>query len=154
MPESPTPPNQSSSLLPIPEVSAQKKYFSESHLELGELAQTVDDVEYELVLEQKHGRTPTATLKNGQSAAYKDFYSAAMRLMRNLKPHLAKEDITQFKRSWKALKDRMNPELYSKDNVGELSEFLQQALKNANLSELGVKSREDELENEIDVSQL
>jgi hypothetical protein len=154
MPESQTPPNQSSSLLPIPEVSVQKKYFSDGDLELGGLAQDVDDIEHELTLEQKNGKTPLPNLKNAQSVAYKDFYSAAMRLMRNLKPHLSKEDQTQFRKSWKTLRNRMDPELYSKESVGELSEFLKQALKNANLSELGVKSREDELENEIDISQL
>jgi hypothetical protein len=48
----------------------------------------------------------------------------------------------------------MNRDLYEGERVDVLCDFLQQCLKNANLSELGVKSRLEEIENEIDISTI
>jgi hypothetical protein len=142
--------------LPVPEVSKEKKYFADASLDVGLLAQAVDDIEHQIHLARRSNAAPEIIdrLNSEKGAAYEEFFSGIKALMRNLKPHLSLMDKSVFGEYWVKLRDRMSPDLYSVSVVDGLSDFLQQALKNANLSELGVKSRLEEIENEIDVSEL
>ena len=85
---------------------------------------------------------------------YKQFYLDAKGLMRALRPHLALEDKTEFERFWGLIKDPLLGDAQDLESVEELTEFLLQALKNANLSELGKKSHIEQIVDEIDISNI
>lgn len=141
--------NQNQGQLPIPAVEGVKRYLAEESVALARAAQEVDDLDVKYSLELQASNS-TDEVKNrvlaDKSAAVFAFYSKAKLIMRSLEPHLAAEDISAFKANWKGLtENRSNPGLYDIDSVDELNSFIQQALKNSNLLELGTKSHVKEI---------
>lgn len=136
--------SQNQGQLPIPAVEGVKRYLAEESVSLAKAAQEVDDLDVKYSLEMQAANS-TDEVKNkvlaDKSAAVFAFYSKAKLIMRSLEPHLAAEDISAFKSNWSSLTlNRSNPGLYDIDSIDELNSFIQQALKNSNLLELGIKS--------------
>jgi hypothetical protein len=149
--------NQNIGQLPIPAVEGVKRYLAEESVSLARAAQEVDDldVKYSLELLAVNSTDETKTRINSEkSAAAFMFYSKAKLIMRSLEPHLAAEDILSYREYWRLLENRNNPKLYDIDSIDELNSFIQQALKNSNLLELGQKSHIKEIINEINISNL
>lgn len=136
--------NQGVGQLPIPAVEGVKRYLAEESVALAKAAQEVDDLntkyDQELKATNSSGDIQEGLLRE-KSAAIFLFYSKAKLIMRSLKPHLAREDITEFEENWEKIRtNRSNPKLYETESVDELEAFIEKALKNSNLLELGVKS--------------
>jgi hypothetical protein len=136
--------NQNLGQLPIPAVEGVKRYLAEESVALARAAQEVDDLS--IRYEQESGAVnSTDAIKDAllkeKSAALFNFYSKAKLIMRSLKPHLASEDVKEFETNWETLRvNRSNPQLYEVEEVDELEAFIERALKNSNLLELGIKS--------------
>jgi hypothetical protein len=142
---------------PVPEVGREKQFFAEVSISIAESAQKVDDAELAFKLHGSSDNPNTKALdelKKERSEAYLDFYSDAKGVMRALEPHIAPEDKTCFISIWEKLDDRTNPAAYDVESVNELSKFIIQALKNANLSEMGRRSRLNEIIGEIDIGRF
>jgi hypothetical protein len=141
--------NQNIGQLPIPAVEGVKRYLAEESVALARAAQEVDDLS--IRYEQESGAVnSTDEIKNGllkeKSAALFAFYSKAKLIMRSLKPHLAAEDVKEFETNWETIRvNRSNPQLYEVEEVDELEAFIERALKNSNLLELGTKSMQKPL---------
>lgn len=143
--------------LPIPVVSRAKQFFADASITLAESAQAVDDIQVQLDLDKQSlfsNPTTFTELTRQKSVAIIKFYSDAKGVMRALQPHVALEDQAEFHNNWQKLKDRTNPEMYDVESVDELCTFILQTLKNSNLSELGFKSRLEEIIGEIDIEQM
>jgi hypothetical protein len=142
---------------PVPEVGRERQFFADVSISIAESAQNVDDGELALKLyEKSDNKDPKGVkeLEKEKSKSYSHFYSEAKGVLRALRPHIAPEDKAHFDIIWKKLIDRTNPAAYDVESVDELSEFIIQALKNANLSEMGRKSRLNEIIGEIDISRF
>jgi len=142
---------------PVPEVGREKQFFAEVSISLAEGAQRVDDAELAFKLHDKSDNPDRKALNElikDRSSAFMDFYSDAKGVMRALRPHIAPEDATAFDSIWRKLDNRADPRAYDVESVDELSEFIIQALKNANLSEMGRRSRLNEIIGEIDISKF
>jgi hypothetical protein len=141
--------SQSQGQLPIPAVEGVKRYLAEESIALARAAQEVDDLS--IRYEQESGAiNSTDEIRNNllkeKSAALFSFYSKAKLIMRSLKPHLAAEDVAAFDMNWDNIRiNRSNPKLYETESVDELEAFIERALKNSNLLELGQKSHVKEI---------
>lgn len=141
---------------PEPEVSREKRFFAEEGILLAQKAQIIDDTAKQKALEEKSTNTTPEQIDahtRALTSAYLDFYSEAKGVMRALKPHLAEQDRKEFTEIWKDL-CQDSTELYQTETTDRLCEYILQALKNANLTELGKKSRINEIINEIDISDI
>jgi hypothetical protein len=141
--------NQNLGQLPIPAVEGVKRYLAEESVALARAAQEVDDLsiryEQESAAVNSTDEIKDALLKE-KSAALFAFYSKAKLIMRSLKPHLAVEDVKEFETNWETIRvNRSNPQLYEVEEVDELEAFIERALKNSNLLELGQKSHVKEI---------
>jgi hypothetical protein len=137
--------------LPTPEVSQGKKFFGDASITLPEKAMHVEAAVTERRIAERMG-VNLDKCKVVEFDEYKRFYLEAKGLMRALKPHLTLEDKEKFDNYWGIIGDILQKDAHVIGSVEELTEFLLQALNNANLSELGVKSHINEILSEIDLS--
>jgi hypothetical protein len=139
--------------LPDPDVSQEKKFFSNASITLPEKAMQVEIVVTERRIAEITGIN-LDTVKAEEFNQYKKFYLEAKGLMRALRPHITLEDKVEFEKAWSILDDILRKDLHNIASVEELTEFILRALNSSNLSELGVKSHIDEILSEIDISEI
>lgn len=135
--------------LPIPAVEGFKRKLADLS---EELADTVAEVNFLVKRLERESVSVNSTeelklvLIKEKSDAIEIFYKTADRIMNRLKAHLAQEDVIPFNEHFDRIqKNTLNADLYEMEAIQELNGFLQQALKNSNLLELGQKSHVKEI---------
>ena len=151
--------NQNLGQLPIPSVEGIKKFIADQSLIVAEAAKNVRNITFKYNLESvavNSNDDIKNKLLSEKSEAIIHFYNEASFLIFSpFGSHIATEDIKQFNDIKETLEGADNAQdLFDVKSVYELNTFIQQALKNSNLLELGQKSHLREIINEIDVSVL
>jgi hypothetical protein len=137
--------NQNIGQLPIPAVEGIKKDLADFSRKLSDDCTTVSVLFKKLERENiAIGSTDEIkeSIRREKDLSIFIFYETVERIMNStLQVHLAAEDTQSFKEYFDKLnKETMNPELYELETIHEYNRFLQGALKNSNLLELGIKS--------------
>jgi hypothetical protein len=142
--------NQNLGQLPIPAVEGIKRELADLSSKLSRDC-TMVSVLFKRLERENNAIGSTDEIKNmlsgEKSTAIYTFYETAELIMNSVvQVHLAPEDVIPFNEYFDKLNtETMNPELYELDTIHEYNRFLQGALKNSNLLELGTKSMQKPL---------
>ncbi|MBE3087102.1 MAG: hypothetical protein IMZ64_12895 [Bacteroidetes bacterium] len=142
---------------PEPQVNKEKQYFADASINIPSLCQEVKRIEDQISLEEQainRNQEVINSLGREKTGKYLEFLNEANTVLGALKPHLALEDREDGRVLMKGIDDTSNTNLYQKERITEIRDFITAALFNANLSALGPKTRIVEIMNEIDISKI
>lgn len=142
---------------PEPQVNKEKQYFADASISIPSLCQEVKRLEDQISLEEQavnRSQDIIDSLGREKTGKYLEFLNEANTILGALKPHLALEDREDGRALMKEIDDTSNTNLYQKERITEIRDFITRALFNANLSALGPKTRIVEILNEIDISKI